>query len=73
MGSATVLCDADVNVHIPGELLPITIAADFCAFLIGPVVQIAEGHLSPDFLTEEKYIIAQQNSCLSKLGEMADD
>lgn len=43
------LCDADVSVHMPGGVLQIAIADDFRARMTGPVVQIAEGHLSLDF------------------------
>jgi diaminopimelate epimerase len=45
------LCDPEVSVHMPGGQLQIAIADDFRARMTGPVVQVADGRLSMDFLT----------------------
>lgn len=45
------LCESAVTVQMPGGHLQISIADNFRAQMTGPVVQIAEGHLSAELLT----------------------
>ena len=42
------LCDADIQVHMPGGVLDVTVAPDFYVRQTGPVVRVAQIHWLPE-------------------------